>query len=207
MSRTSSRKPSTPTASTSAKLWMLMVSGVASKPPLPSQLPPLSSTWMMTETRCRFERRETRSSVGLQGFPMAGLPRIRAAPSWERQASHTTSRGAYLEWKNGLVLVRSAGRREACTLERASASWSVFSDCMILLYFWVFCGERAVADGVPSASKAEQNGYEDGQCRNSADIRDGDTKINEDGDHFPPFESWSYSLHKSLMDKVGRGGI
>jgi hypothetical protein len=33
---------------------------------------------MMTETRCRFERRETRSSVGLQGFPMAGLPRIRA---------------------------------------------------------------------------------------------------------------------------------
>lgn len=155
MSRTSSRKPSTPTASTSAKLWMLMVSGVASKPPLPSQLPPLSSTWMMTETRCRFERRETRSSVGLQGFPMAGLPRIRAAPSWERQASHTTSRGAYLEWKNGLVLVRSAGRREACTLERASASWSVFSDCMILLYFWVFCGGKSRRRWSP---KCEQGG-------------------------------------------------
>jgi hypothetical protein len=61
---------------------------------------------------------------------------------------------------------------------------------ILLFYFWFFCGfsagERAVTDGVPSPCKAEQNGYEDGQRRNSADIRDGDTKINEKGDHLSP---------------------
>ena len=54
------------------------------------------------------------------------------------------------------------------------------------IFFGFSAGEVAVTNGVPSASKAEQNGYEDGQCRNSADIRDGDTKINEKGDHLSP---------------------